>query len=154
MTSLRRESVHSLADLLVGERRCCAALTELLERERAAAVQNDLDGLLGSLREREDLQARWQRVSTARNRALASGPSLALLMQNDPELAATVTALRREAAALRSAQRINDKLIAAALAGVNDLLGTIRRMLPGARYDARASMTANFPRRQGLHRSA
>jgi hypothetical protein len=154
MTSLRRESVHSLADLLVGERRCCAALTELLERERTAAVQNDLDGLLASLREREDLQARWQRVSIARNRALAAGPSLAVLTESDSALAETVTALRREAAALRAAQRINDKLIAAALSGVNDLLGTIRRMLPGARYDARAAMTGNFPRRRVLHRSA
>lgn len=154
MTSLRRESVHSLADLLVGERRCCAALNELLERERTAAVQNDLDALLASLREREDLQARWQRVSTARNRALASGPSLAVLTANDPALAETVTALRREAAALRAAQRINDKLIAAALSGVNDLLGTIRRMLPGAQYDSRATMTGNFPRRRVLHRSA
>jgi hypothetical protein len=149
-----RESVHAVADLLVGERRCCAALAALVERERAAAVQNDLAALLATLREREDLQARWQRVAAARTRALSTGPSLAELCGADPALAEVVAGLRREAEALRAAQRINDRMIQAALGGVNDLLATIRRLVPGARYDSRAAMTDAFPRRRVLHRSA
>jgi hypothetical protein len=149
-----RESVHSLADLLVGERRCCAALADLVDRERAAAVQHDLTALLATLREREDLQGRWQRVAAARSRALAGGPPLAEIAAADPAIGETVTALRREADALRAAQRINDRLIRAALGGVNDLLATFRRFAPGARYDARAALTDGFPRRHAFHRSA
>jgi hypothetical protein len=149
-----RESVHSVADLLLGERRCCAALADLIERERAAAVGHDLAALLAVLREREDLQARWQRVAAARARALAGSPPLDELAGSDPALGETVAALRRETDALRSAQRINDRLIKAALGGVNDLLATLRRLVPGARYDARAAMTEGFPRRNGLNRSA
>lgn len=149
-----RDKLHSLADLLVGERRCCAALGELLERERAAAVQNDLAGLLATLREREDIQARWQRVAAARDRALAGGPSLEERAAADPSLGEALAELRRELRTLRSAQQINARIVRAALGGVDDLLATMRRLMPGGRYDARAIMTDAWPRRPALSRSA
>jgi hypothetical protein len=58
----------SLATLLDAERACCARLLPLLDAERAAAAAYDHAALLACLREREILQAEWQRAAAERRR--------------------------------------------------------------------------------------
>jgi flagellar biosynthesis/type III secretory pathway chaperone len=124
-----------LRSLLEIERECCGRLRPILEAERTAAATYDHAALLACLKEREAVQAEWQRAAQERRRlGRASGGG------SDPALAELVRALRTEGAAVRRAQRINAGLVRAALAQVTDLLAIIKRDLPETRYDDRASL--------------
>jgi len=132
-----------LSELLSVERACCARLLPVLEAERAAAAAYDHAALLACLREREALQAEWQRAAGLRRaRQAAGGPSLAELAADAPELAAVLQDVAREAAAVRRAQHVNEGVVRAALAQVTDLLAVMRRESPDSRYDGRAALTS------------
>jgi len=137
-------STAALTELLRAERECCARLRPVLDAERAAAVAYDHAALLACLREREVLQAEWQRVAALRRHHQArSGASLAALAAGDAALATTMRAAADEAAAVRRAQRVNEGIVRAALAHVTDLLTAIRREQPDSRYDGRATLQAS-----------
>lgn len=128
--------------LLQIERECCARLMPLLEAERAAAAAYDHAALLACLREREILQAEWQRAAGARrDRQQALGTTVARLALDDPALAGVLQDVTREAAAVRRAQRVNEGIVRAALAQVTDLLAVMRRERTDSRYDGRAALT-------------
>jgi flagellar biosynthesis/type III secretory pathway chaperone len=132
----------SLATLLDAERVCCARLLPILEAERAAAAAYDHAALLACLREREILQAEWQRAAAERRRHQeAAGGSLKRLAASDPVLATALRDTTREAQAVRRAQQINEGVVKAALAQVTDLLAVMRRERTDSRYDGRAALT-------------
>ena len=132
----------SLSALLDGERACCARLLPLLDAERAAAAAYDYAALMACLREREILQAEWQRAAALRREGLQrAGRPLAALAAADPALAVALRDTAREAAAVRRAQRVNEGVIRAALAQVTDLLSVMRRERPDSRSDGRATLT-------------
>jgi flagellar biosynthesis/type III secretory pathway chaperone len=131
-----------VAELLEVERDCCARLTAIVAAERSAIVKRDLPALLAALKEREVLQAQWQRASATRRAQLGSETSLAERVGDDPELRALLDEVRAAADALERAQRINVAIVRSALTQVGDLLDTVRRAHPGSSYDGRASLTA------------
>ena len=132
----------SLATLLDAERACCSRLLPILEAERAAAAAYDHAALLACLREREILQAEWQRAAAERRRHQeAAGGSLKRLAASDPALATALRDTTREAEAVRRAQQINEGVVKAALAQVTDLLTIMRRERTDSRYDGRAALT-------------
>src|SRR5436853_7658039 len=121
-------AMAELGSILAIERECCARLLPLLDAERAAAAAYDHAALLACLREREILQAEWQRAAgRRRHRQETSGRSLAALSAEDPTLATALQDVTREAEAVRRAQRINEGVVRAALAQVTDLLAVMRR---------------------------
>lgn len=131
-----------LRGLLDAEREHCARLAPILEAERTAAATYDHTALLACLKEREGVQAAWQRAASARRQLLrADGLTLDDAVAGDPRLSDLVQGLRADADAVRRAQRINEGLVRAALAQVTDLLTVIKRELPETRYDGRASLT-------------
>jgi len=145
----------ALTEILEVERDCCARLAQLIAAERRAIAGRDLDGLLEAVKEREVLQARWQRVSAAREAApAAGGTSLATLAARDPDLAPLLIAVRAAATELVRAQRTNAAIVRGALAQVGDLLAALRRAQPGSRYDDRAALTAPLPKPAGAGWSA
>ena len=136
----------TLRAVLASERACCARLLPILEAERAAAATYDQAGLLACLKEREAIQAEWQRSADARRRLVRGGGIvLGDLVKRDAELAALVTAVRAETLVVRRAQRLNEAIVRKLLAHLNDLLTVIRRELPDSRYDGRATLTAPVP---------
>jgi flagellar biosynthesis/type III secretory pathway chaperone len=135
-----------LRAILELERECCARLLPILDAERAAAASYDHVALLACLRERETLQADWEQVAQRRRASLReTGGSLASLATRDAALAAIVADVRRDAARVRRAQRINEGVVRAALAHVTNTLTVIRRELPDTRYDDRAMLRAPAP---------
>jgi hypothetical protein len=135
-------ATSELSALLARERECCARLLPLLDAERAAAATYDHAALLACLREREILQAEWQRAAgLRRQQQKAVGQSLATLAVGDPHLAAAMQDAAREAMVVRRAQRVNEGVVRAALSQVTDLLAVIRRERPDSRYDGRAALT-------------
>lgn len=131
-----------LTTLLGIERACCARLLPLLEAERSAAAAYDHSALLACLREREILQAEWQRAAALRRRAqTAVGHDLARLAAADPGLATAMQDAAREAETVRRAQGVNEGIVRAALAQVTDLLAVMRRERTDSRYDGRAALT-------------
>lgn len=132
--------------LLELERDCCARLLPILDAERAAAAGYDHVALLACLHEREALQAEWERVVRKRRAHLeAATRPFASLTASDPALAALAADVRRDAARVRAAQRINEGIVRAALAHVTDTLTVLRRELPDSRYDGRATLRAPVP---------
>ncbi len=135
-----------LRALLELERACCARLLPILDAERGAAASYDHVALLACLHERETLQAEWQQVARRRRESLRdAGTTIASLIGDDPLLASVVADLKRDAARVRRAQRINEGVVRAALAHVTDTLTVIRRELPDSRYDERAALRAPMP---------
>ena len=133
---------ESLRAALASERACCARLLPILEAERSAAAAYDQAGLLACLKEREAIQAEWQRSADTRRRVLrAGGAAVAALLRDDPALGDLVAAVRAEAVVVRRAQRVNEGIVRTLLAHVNDLLTVMRRELPDSRYDGRAALT-------------
>jgi hypothetical protein len=137
----RSPIASELSALLTIERECCARLLALLDAERAAAAAYDHAALLSCLREREILQAEWNRAASRRRELQQAAP--AALGAPDPALAALVRDVAREAAAVRRAQRVNEGVVRAALAQVTDLLAVMRRERPDHRYDGRAALTGS-----------
>ena len=142
----------NLRVLLETERDCCARLLPILDAERAAAAY-DHAALLACLKEREAIQAEWQRAAAMRRQCLRDTGATAALMAQQPDLAAVVEAVRQQAVAVRRAQRVNEGLIRAVLAHVTDLLTVIRRELPESRYDGRAALTTPLPSTGGSWRA-
>lgn len=144
-----------IADLLEIERDCCARLQEIIHAERQAAAEYDLAALHACLKQREAVQAEWQRAAQMRNRQGAAGrEELAASIARDPALADSVARLRRQAREVQQAQSINQALIRSVLGHVTDLLDVIRRELPESRYDGRACLTASLPAATGTRWSA
>jgi hypothetical protein len=132
-----------LRALLEAERECCARLQLVLDAERAAAAAFDYPALIACLKERESVHAEWARAAAARRAGVrADGRSLTTIAAGDPALGETVRALRAAATALARAQRVNERVVRAALGQVTDLLDVIRRERPETRYDGHAKLTA------------
>lgn len=149
------DATAELIALLHAERDCCGRLLGLLEAERGAAASYDHAALLACLREREVLQAEWERVARLRrDRHGASAERLAALAGDAPELAAAMREVARDAAAVRRAQRVNEGVVRAALAQVTDLLTIMRRERPDSRYDGRAVLRTPVQERAGGRWSA
>ncbi|MCC6764845.1 MAG: flagellar export chaperone FlgN [Deltaproteobacteria bacterium] len=145
----------TVASLLAAERACCGRLAPLLEAERTAAATYDHAALLACLREREILQAEWERVAKLRRRHLAeAGRSLAELAAGDPALGREIAETARDAEAVRRAQHINEGVVRAALAQVTDLLAVMRRERSDSRYDGRAALTGQALSSAGARWSA
>lgn len=139
---MRDVDTTELAALLETERECCARLLPLLEAERTAAASYDHAALLACLREREILQAEWQRAAGLRRQHQhAAGTRFAQILAGDAALNALVQIVAREAGAVRRAQRVNEGVVRAALAQVTDLLSVMRRERNDSRYDGRAALT-------------
>ena len=121
--------------------RACCRCSRPSARRRPAY---DHAALLACLREREILQAEWQRAADARRDARARQRNVARERSPPtiPTLAATVQEVAREAEAVRRAQRVNEGVVRAALAQVTDLLAVMRRESPDSRYDGRAALTS------------
>lgn len=132
----------SLRGVLETERDCCTRLLAVLDAERAAAAAYDHAALLACLKERESIQAEWQRAAAMRRQRLRHNGKGTVLAGLDPELAALADAVRKQAVVVRRAQRVNEGLIRAVLTHVSDLLTVIRRELPESRYDGRATLMA------------
>ena len=133
----------SLRALLEAERECCARLQLVLDAERAAAAAFDYPALIACLKERESVHAEWSRAAAARRaKVRADGRTLVAIGAGDPALAESVRALRVDASALKRAQRVNERVVRAALGQVSDLLDVIRRERPETRYDGHAKLTA------------
>ncbi len=148
-------SSSRLATLLAAERACCNRLAPLLEAERAAAASYDHAALLACLREREILQAEWERAAALRRRYVEdAGRTLAELAAADPALARELAGTARDAEAVRWAQRINEGVVRAALAQVTDLLAVMRRERSDSRYDGRAALTGQALSSAGARWSA
>jgi flagellar biosynthesis/type III secretory pathway chaperone len=134
-----------LAELLGVERECCGRLEQIVADERRAVAERDLPALLQALKDRESLQAQWQRATEARRARFAAPGAIAAIAGDDPELRDLLRSVRNAADALERAQRINVAMVRGALGQVSDLLATIRRAQPGAHYDGRASLAAPAP---------
>jgi flagellar biosynthesis/type III secretory pathway chaperone len=135
----------SWTEILAAERDCCARLAELIAAERRAVVERDLSALLAAVKEREVLQAQWQRTSARHARLAAESGALAESAAGHAELAALRDAVRTEALELSRAQRTNAAIVRGALAQLGDLLATLKRGRPGSSYDGRAALTAPLP---------
>src|SRR4051794_28398202 len=106
----------ALLAVLQAERECCARLERVLDAERAAAAGYDYAALVACLRERETLHAEWMQAAQARRAAVrADGRTLAAIAAAEPDLAPIVRALRAQAATVSRAQRVNARVVAAAL---------------------------------------
>lgn len=137
---------RGLRALLELERDCCRRLVPILDAERAAAAAYDHVALLACLREREALQAEWERaVRKRRAHVEAAAVPFPELVARDADLAALVADVRCDAERVRAAQRINEGVVRAALAHVTDTLTVLRRELPDSRYDGRATLRAPLP---------
>lgn len=134
----------SLARILEIEHDCCIRLARVLEAERTAVARHDLAALLAAVNEREVVQARWQRASRSRSACFAEDGTAAKL-ENHPAIVPLLARVRREAADLRRAQRINAAVVQGALAHVVELLAALRRNQPGSRYDDHAALQAPLP---------
>jgi hypothetical protein len=143
----------SLRGVLETERACCARLLPILDAERAAAAAYDHAALLACLKEREAIQAEWQRAAATRRRRLRRAGEAAALVAGDPDLAVILEGARQQAAVVRRAQRVNEGLIRAVLAQVTGLLTVIRRELPESRYDGRATLMTPLPSPGGSWRA-
>jgi flagellar biosynthesis/type III secretory pathway chaperone len=139
----------SWTGILAAERDCCSRLAAVVAAERRAAIERDLPALLAAVKEREVLQAQWERAA-ARHAALAAeaGP-LASVAAQDAELAALRDGVRSAALDLARAQRTNAAIVRGALAQLGDLLATLKRGQPGSSYDGRAALTAPLPSAAG-----
>lgn len=147
-------SSHSvtLRKLLELERECCTALRTVLEQERVAASAHDLAALLGSNKEREATQARWERIAGERREFVRrTGVTMAELAKEDEALEALRADVETQAREIARAQRVNHGLVQAVLFQVSGLIETIRRELPSSRYDEGAAITTPMP---GARRAA
>jgi len=140
----------TVRELLQAERDCCLRLLPILEAERAAAACCDVQALLACLRERETVQAEWQRVAEERRQHVrAAAGELLTLAQGDAGLIALIHEIRQYAGLVRRSQRVNEGVIRAVLAQVDDLLAVARRERPESRYDAHAALTVPRARAHG-----
>lgn len=144
-----------LREMLEIERTCCRELHAVLERERDAASAQDLLALLETNKEREATQARWERIAGQRSAWLErAGATLDDLARADPALQEIRHDLSTRAEALQRMQRVNHGLVRAVLGQVSGLIHTIRRELPGSRYDRGADITAPLPSSRSARWSA
>jgi flagellar biosynthesis/type III secretory pathway chaperone len=134
----------SLARVLEIEHDCCIQLARVLEAERTAVARHDLGSLLEAVREREALQASWERAAASRAACLGDDGEAAWLEAHSV-IAPRLARLRSAAAAVHRAQRINARIVSGALAQVVDLLAALRRHQPGSRYDDHAALRAPPP---------
>jgi hypothetical protein len=135
----------SLTEILAVERDCCQRLGELIEGERRAVAGRDLGQLLSAVKEREVVQALWQRAAGARIARLGDDTNATARLAGDPEASALLLEIRRAASELARAQRTNAAILRGALGQVGDLLATLRSEQPGSRYDGHAAVTAPLP---------
>jgi hypothetical protein len=149
------DRVEDLCAVLGEEVRLWTAVAELLREEQRAIVALRPATLLACLEERQALQeevlalaARRRRLVHEVARACGAGAERATallpLLPDAPQarLRAQLAELRRALLTARGLERRHALLLTGSLDGVGELLGALRGLLPGARYDAGAQMAA------------
>jgi flagellar biosynthesis/type III secretory pathway chaperone len=153
------EAAVVVKDLIERERAVCAELARVLHVERDALTRFSAAAMTECVRRKEALQAELTVLARARRRAvrdLAATVEAAEAVPDDgrvtallahlpadvaTELRTAVAGLRQGLLETRRLQRVNGALADASLRMVGDLLGAYRRLLPGTRYDRRATVT-------------
>ena len=116
--------------------------------------------MLDAVKEREVLQAQWQRAAASRQRASGERGRArsATLADGDPDLAPLLREVRAAAAELVRAQRTNAAIVRGALTQVSDLLVTsearpARQQLRRPRGAERAAAVRRGQRLERLRRT-
>jgi hypothetical protein len=149
------DHVDNLCAVLGDEVRLWDEVAALLREEQRAVVELRPATLLACLEARQALQEEvlalaGRRRCLVRELARACGTTaerataLIPLLPEDSQahLRAQLGELRRALLAVRGLERRHALLLAGSLDGVGELLGSLRGLLPGARYDAGAQMAA------------
>jgi hypothetical protein len=149
------DQVESLCAVLSDEARLWDEVAGLLRQEQRAVVELRPGTLLACLEERQALQeellvlaARRRRLvqDVARTCGSNAERATALLPLLPPatqeELRAPLAHLRRALLTARGLERQHAHLLAGSLDGVNEILGALRQLVPGIRYDAGARVAA------------
>ena len=148
------DEVERLCALLDREVEVCGTLTAVLRDEQDAMVARRPEAILLCVEQRGLLGEQLTSLASARRDVVASiatahgaptAEAIAVLPLLPPAPQARLRdRVRRLRAALleaRSLERQNAYLARASLDHVTDLLQTLRALVPGARYDANATLT-------------
>lgn len=149
------DQVESLCTVLSDEARLWDEVAGLLRQEQRAVVELRPGTLLACLEERQVLQEELLGLSARRRRlvqdvARVCGASveratglIPLLPSGSREpLRERLADLRRALLTARALERQHALLLAGSLDGVSEILGALRGLVPGVRYDAGARVAA------------
>jgi hypothetical protein len=149
------DQVESLCAVLSDEARLWDEVSGLLRQEQRAVVELRPGTLLACLEERQALQEEVLALAERRRRlvhdvARSCGTNteratalLPLLpTANQEALRTRLADLRRSLLTARGLERQHAHLLAGSLDGVNEILGALRQLVPGVRYDAGARVAA------------
>lgn len=147
------DQVDSLCAVLSDEVRLWDEAAALLREEQRAVVALRPAPLLACLEERQALQEELLELAARRRRlvhevAQACGTKAEkatsllpfLPAESQTRLRGQLGELRRALLTVRGLERRQALLLGGSLDGVGELLGALRGLLPGARYDAGAQM--------------
>ena len=150
------EAAAVVKNLIERERAVCAELAHVLHAERNALTSFSADGVTECIRRKDGLHAQLSALARERRRAVQDlGRALGLgsgdgrvtsLLPGLPAVTAVeirhaVAGLRQILLETRRLQRVNGVLADASLRMVGELLRAYRQLLPGTRYDGRATVT-------------
>jgi flagellar biosynthesis/type III secretory pathway chaperone len=149
------DQLDTLCALLGEEAGLCGTLTTALREEQQAMVALEPERIFGSLEKRRALQDELGRLATrrralvrevARERGTDAESATELLVVLPPaprgELLGRLRALRRALLEARGLERQNALIARASLQHTEELLQTLRGLVPGARYGADARIAA------------
>lgn len=147
--------VDDLCTLLGEETRICGELAGVLRAEQEAVVGLSPEAILSCLEQRQALQeelvhlaadrkACVRRVASAHGAAADRVTDLLPLLPPAPraEVRGRLRGLRGALLQARGLERQNAQLVGAGLDTVDELLRTLRALVPGARYGADARVEA------------
>jgi flagellar biosynthesis/type III secretory pathway chaperone len=141
------DGLESLCEVIGEEAHVCGVLVGVLRDEQEAIVGLRPQAILSCVEQRQVLHDALVRLAE-RRRALVRGAGAssvtALLPLLAPEPRARVRArlgaLRTALLEARGLERQNELLVGTGLDTVNELLGALRALVPGARYGADAQL--------------
>lgn len=148
------EDIERLCHLLDEETDVCGRLSSLLRREQQAVVHLRPDDILACLEQRELLQGRLIELADARRRLVrevsarqgAETPQAVEMLPMLPlepqrRVRRHLRRLRGALLETRGLERQTTLLVGASLHGVQDMLRTLRALVPGTTYGADAELT-------------
>ncbi|HYR96939.1 MAG TPA: flagellar export chaperone FlgN [Candidatus Binatus sp.] len=149
------DQVETLCGLLGEEAAVCGALTAALREEQRAMIALEPEGIFAALGKRRALQEELGRlashrrtlvrdVARARGADASSATELLVALPPEPraELLGRLRTLRRSLLEARGLERQNTLLARASLQQTDELLRTLRGLVPGAHYGADAQIAA------------
>ncbi len=141
------DQLESLCTLLGEEARVCTELARVLREEQHAVVALRAEAIFACLEQREALRDQLTSLATRRRELVqrigdgrsGAGDRVSALLpllpiERQSRVRDGMRTLRRALLEARSLERQNALLIGGSLDGVNDLLRTLRSLIPGARY--------------------